>query len=1015
MSDRDVEAQPGDNYQPEIEDETQTRPSGFKPLEMPRKADVSRSQAHPLPSERAAKSGLVGASTPAVRAADERAPEHTPAVDQPRGQVHETGARYCPDCGSERAPSDLTCIDCGAVFETVHAPERVARSYASTAVAAPAANPSSAAPDATVLPRELSARVRRRARPEPTKSRLSAAHPIARLRIEDRRHGLGRSLRAAAPVGRHALSIGASQARRQGRRLLTPSLRNLVTYAGLTATFAVVVALVMTLPSHPPVNLSSGSVYGVNWSSAVKPPFDKVDFGPYFVTVDTDLLMVNTTGQSTTVWVTKDGSSWSQKSGSGAFGMDGRRFVVQGFSDDGQGGLVVVGNSVGSKPTDVIATAWRSQDGVSWARMDVQGGGSQEMIGGVAARPGAIVAAGNGVAWFSADGRSWSAQALPGASAQGGTYTPRAVGAWNGGFVIIGLWKGTGATRSTAWYSATGQDWKQAKTSLDGFDVRGIAGLNGKIVAGGIDLGSSAPGLAASWTSTDGATWTKATAPSDIASIAMDGVIKVGESVVAYGAPATDTTANASQPPISEAVWVTDDGLTWLPLPSSATPLSLARIGSVGNSLILVGNASAGARVISGTVAMGTSRAAASQTAAPGNYVLQLQAGNSSMINDITKDFTLGSVISVQDRFYVFATGPTGTSIFTSTGLSELWPQEESPIGLTSLVVSAKPGTEASAQPSASPQPSASAQPSGSAAPAQAVVTGRPVVLEAVPDGSGGILAIGKITNTSGDNGMIWHMTKAGEWRQVSFQDAAPPEFASIAVASNGFVATADVAGGSQVMYSNDGETWQAATIAVGDGFALTVATYKNGFVAVGTDPARDGATTAWTSSDGQTWTMRTDWKLPPNVTALFGMGNNLIATADTAITAPTASASAAASAKAPAKATPTPAAPVQTTTWWWSTTGVGWQQSGLQISGSNWAIVNGQLLALDAPIKATDAWTAWSSADGKSWQRPATSAQLLFPGAKTCAIGSSNNQVVIVGWASSTALKDYKGQFASE
>jgi hypothetical protein len=761
------------------------------------------------------------------------------------------------------------------------------------------------------------------------------------------------------------------------------------------------VALVVTLPSHPTVSLSSSSVYGVNWSAAVKPPFDKVDFGPYFVTVDTDLLMVNTTGQSTTVWVTKDGSSWSQKSGSGAFGVDGRRFVAQGFSDDGQGGLVVVGNSVGSKPTDVIASAWHSQDGVSWAPMDVQGGGSQEMIGGVAAKSGAIVAAGNGVAWFSADGRSWSSRPLPGASAQGGSYTPRAVGTWDGGFVIIGLWSGTGGTRSTAWYSPTGQDWSQAKTSLEGFDVRGIASLNGKIVAAGIDLGTSAPGLAASWSSTDGSTWTKATAPSDIASIAIDGIIRAGDSLVAYGAPAVDTATTASAPPITEAVWVTDDGLNWLPIASTATPLSRARIGSVGDHLIMVGNAAAGVQSISGTLIMGVSRAAASQTPAPGNYALQLQTGSSSMINDITKEFTLGSVVSVQDRFYVFATGPTGTSIFTSTGLSDLWPQEVAPIGLTSLVVSAPPAA------------GTSAQASGSAAPAQAAVTGRPVVLEAVPDGKGGILAIGKITNTTGDNGMIWHMTKAGEWRQVSFQDAAPPEFASIAVASNGFVASADESGGSQLMYSVDGETWQAATIAVGDGFALTVATYKNGFVAVGTDPARDGATTAWTSSDGQTWTMRTDWKLPPNVTALFGMGSNLIATANTAIPALTASPSA--TAKTTAKATPTPSAPVQSTTWWWSATGVGWQQSGLQISGNNWATVNGQLLALDAPTKPAGAWTAWSSADGKTWQQPHVSTELVFPGSNTCSIGSSENRVIVVGWASSEALKDYKGQFAAE
>ena len=115
-------------------------------------------------------------------------------------------------------------------------------------------------------------------------------------------------------------------------------------------------------------------------------------------------------------------------------------------------------------------------------------------------------------------------------------------------------------------------------------------------------------------------------------------------------------------------------------------------------------------------------------------------------------------------------------------------------------------------------------------------MTGRPVVLQAIPDGAGGVIAVGKVTDTSGDNGMIWHMTKAGDWRQVQFADDTPPEFVSVVAATGGFVASSDKAGGSPIMYSTDGDTWQAGSISVGDGFALTVATYRYGFVAVGTD-----------------------------------------------------------------------------------------------------------------------------------------------------------------------------------
>ena len=99
-----------------------------------------------------------------------------------------------------------------------------------------------------------------------------------------------------------------------------------------------------------------------------------MDFGPYFTTLDNELLMLGTVTRrrrrhSTTVWATSDGSTWTQRSDSGSFAIDGRRFVAQGLSDDGQGGLVVVGNSLGSSPTDVVASAWHSLDGSAWTPM----------------------------------------------------------------------------------------------------------------------------------------------------------------------------------------------------------------------------------------------------------------------------------------------------------------------------------------------------------------------------------------------------------------------------------------------------------------------------------------------------------------------------------------------------------------------------------------------------------------------------------------------------------------------
>jgi hypothetical protein len=942
--------------------------------------------------------------------------------------------RSCPDCGEERVVGIRYCANCGADFhhmfeaarplEMPHKADlsradqarRVAPSSRPAAPAAPVSRVGSRHSPLPVAPLRPSAgsitdsvdedrdasepawleQAHRVAGPTGAPVRLTSPHPLSRRRREERGRRAGGPLTsldwdlARANIARLGNTFVAALRGRPSLGL--PKLRSLFGFAGLTATFGVVTALIVTLPSTPGIPLASGSIYGVTWHAATPAPIAKVDFGPYFITIDDDLLMLATTDSTTTVWATSDGSTWSQRSGSGAFGIDGRRFVPQGLSDDGQGGLVVVGNSLGQSATDVSASAWRSRDGASWTPMDVQSGNGQEMIGGVAARAGAIVAAGNGVAWLSTDGRSWSPQPLPGAAADGGTYSPRAVGTWEGGFVIIGQWTGGGSSRSTAWYSSTGRNWTQAKTSLEGFAVRALAGLNGRIVAVGTDLGEAAQSLATSWSSDDGSTWTNATPPTDLTTVAMDGVIRIDGSLVAFGAPplTAATAAQAAGPtlpgstpaaPAAELVWVSENGVEWLPVTGTTAPLNRARMASVGGRVIMIGGSNDGMSVISGDLVMGPARAAATATLPPAQYALSVQAGNAPMITDVTKSFTLGPVTSSKDRFYIFATGPSGTSIFSSPD-GGLWAREASPSGLTA---------------------------SG--------VTGRPVVLQAIPDGKGGIIAVGKVTNPSGDNGMIWHMTTPGKWTQVALRDDPPPEFASIAAGEGQFVAASDMSGGSKVMYSADGDTWQAGSITVNEDLALTVATYQHGYVALGRDPLdRTIPGLAWTSPDGQTWTMRTDWHLPLNVTALFGTGNGVVAAADTAeptsSASPSASASASPSPSPSAKPGATPAAATKTTTWWWSATGVAWLQSGLVTTSASWAFVNGQVLVIDAPAKAGSNWVSWVSSDGKSWQQPRSSA-IRFAGSKTCAVGSIGSRVIIVSWDAPGALRDFYGKFA--
>jgi hypothetical protein len=969
MNDRDVEAQPGDKHRTEPDLDSLDLPVESKPLVLPPKADVARSdQARRQKSASAPKAPRKsGASLPAAPLL-----RTTGTFRRPAAQAHPIDEPHGSD--AERNATGR---------ETTDAPYRPAR--------------------------------------------LSAAHPLSRLRTDASGRGAGskagRGIAAALVPG--AGLIGDRFTRRRGV-IGRPSKRGLFGLAGLTATVGIVTALLVTLPSQPSTATPTGSVYSIDWHGVTNLPVANLDFGPFFTPMDNGLLMagtVNTTTTNngvqtvssvTTVWSTTDGVTWSQTSDSGAFTIDGRRFVAQGICDDGQGGLVVFGNSLGKTPTDVVASAWHSKDGGAWTSMQVDSSAGQEMAAGIASRPGLAVAAGNGVAWLTTDGRSWSPQVLPGAVTSNGSYTPSVVGSWGGGFVIVGLWIGTGAAHSTAWYSTTGRDWTQSSTPLNGFLASGVANVAGRIVVVGSDLSDASPGLAASWSSTDGNDWTESTAPTDVSSVALDGVAKVGHSLLAFGAPAAASTSAAQQlgtPDLSstaapnsvELVWVSDDGTNWLPLKSTASPLSDAHMGAIGNRAVMVGGLGNVMKAITGDLTLGAIRPPASQ-AALANLNLNIRLGNVPMTPDVTVGYSLGPVTTSGNRFYTFAVGAAGTAIFNSSD-GGLWVLELRPAGLTLAAVAGA-----------------------------TVVTGRPVVLQAIPDGKGGILAAGKITDTTGDNGMIWHMTKAGTWRQVNFQDDTPTDFTSITAGPNGFVASSDSgASGSQVMYSTDGDTWQASTIAVNGTVPITVGTYHYGFVAVGSDPAKQGATTAWTSPDGRTWTMRSDWRMPPNVTAVFGMGYSIVATAKTTIPGAAASASASpgasgsasssaspsasptATPKVTAKPKPTPTLPstVKPVTWWWSATGVGWQTSGLQSAVGNWQVIGSEILVLDPPTKLSDNWTAWTSPDGRIWKHPQSSA-VSFAGSKTCYIASRGSSILVVGWHADGVLEDYYGDFGT-
>ena len=195
--------------------------------------------------------------------------------------------------------------------------------------------------------------------------------------------------------------------------------------------------------------------------------------------------MMGSDGKTSTVWSSTDGSAWESIADASSFGAPGQRFVVLGFADDGNGGLIAVGDgfTAGSK---VAATAWRSRDGRTWSSATVDFPTNTEMIG-LAERPDQIVSAGNGVAWFSRDGSSWTLVALPNATG----YIPRAVRAWANGFAIVAVSTGTDARHTKAWISSDGRNWNEAAAPLAGFAVQDLVAYGNFPVA--ISFADSGP------------------------------------------------------------------------------------------------------------------------------------------------------------------------------------------------------------------------------------------------------------------------------------------------------------------------------------------------------------------------------------------------------------------------------------------------------------------------------------------------------------------------------------------
>jgi hypothetical protein len=820
------------------------------------------------------------------------------------------------------------------------------------------------------------------------------------------------------------------------------SIRQTISVAvGLTTVIAVVAGLVLLIPNRPVALPSAGSVRGVDFRAASKPPTGNFYYGPYFVSEGSRLLMMGSDGKTSTVWSSTDGSAWEAISVPGSFGAPTQRFVVLGFASDGNGGLIAVGDGFapGSK---VVATAWHSRDGQTWSPAAVDFPTNTEMIG-LAERPGAIVSAGNGVAWFSQDGSSWTLVALPNATG----YTPRAVRAWAGGFAILAVSGGTDPRHTAAWISSDGKVWTPAEAPLAGFQAQSLVAYGNGLVAVGSQIltpeelatpspspsPSPSPGpsastgkatpkatpkpaktaapsaaasgaspspsptptptveVATSWISPDGIHWFRGNALPTRQSQALESITQVFDSLVAVSsepgglAEAPASPGASALPARPASLWTSDDGMTWKPMPTSASALTRGQLAPFGKSLVLAGIDSGGSlAVLIGDVSLGSPLPVIAVTPTP-PFSIALHAGPMPMVPGLATEDTLGPVVATADRFLVFVNGKAGAAVFSSADGS-VWSTEASP---AVLLGAASTGTAGATAATGTATASGTAIASGTGAATGA--TGTAVVTAAAPDGQGGIVAVGSISGASGQSAAIWRLTGT-TWTGATISGTAPSSLGSVDVHDGNFVAAADSDGGPRIMYSGDGTTWVEAAISGADAYSLTLSSWSGGFVASGVD--NSGKAAAWTSPDGLTWA-RADWKLPTYASVVYGTRKGLVTTSS-GLTA--------------------------NTSWWWSADGKTWHDSNLTTTGGCWGETDSGFAAISmatpgsvpsagsAPSGGSAGkWTLWASKDAQTWQQPIAD-PFSFGVPSFCRMASIHQKVIVVGWAKKGVLEDYYG-----
>ncbi|HET7630439.1 MAG TPA: hypothetical protein VFK03_03630, partial [Candidatus Saccharimonadales bacterium] len=260
------------------------------------------------------------------------------------------------------------------------------------------------------------------------------------------------------------------------------------------------------------------------------------------------LLKVN--GSGTSNWKQVTGSAgWSTRSDFAALNFNGKMWVMGGATG-------------GAFPT-YLNDVWSSSDGVNWTRATASAGWAGRTSAYHFVYDNKMWIAGgydgSGLlhdVWYTSDGANWTrATTAAGWSARS-----------DGGSVVFGgkMWVLGGYTGSTArdvWWSTDGANWTRATASA-GWSARSdmentVLAYNGKMwmIAGSTNAGTSGVKNDV-WSSTDGITWTQATASANFAArFDAVGAVFNGKMWIMGGQNSGSATLND--------VWSSTDGVTW--------------------------------------------------------------------------------------------------------------------------------------------------------------------------------------------------------------------------------------------------------------------------------------------------------------------------------------------------------------------------------------------------------------------------------------------------------------------